>query len=337
MHIIRAEGVNDAYQKGLYAMRDLGVVENSRNGKVRRIPVPVVTQYARPWERVLFDQTRDANPFFHLFEALWMLDGNCDVATPARFAKQIMQYSDDGLALDGAYGYRWRHQWQHDQIEFVIGELEKNPHSRRAVISMWDPNEDIDNTQSDGKDIPCNTTIYFSVDHSTGALDMTVCCRSNDMIWGAYGANVVHMTYLQEYVALALGRPMGYYYQLSNNFHMYEKHFPLLPPAGERPRFDTSSYTFLPRRVTLFPKIGRREEFDLDNKAWNNLMFDGEMEIPVRDFGAPFFHQVAIPMFTAWAAHKDGSTKEAIRNLSFVQDDAWKKAAEEWLKRRLNK
>ena len=33
-------------------------------------------------------------------------------------------------------------------------------------------------------------------------LCMTVCNRSNDMLWGAYGANVVHMSMLQEFVAL---------------------------------------------------------------------------------------------------------------------------------------
>ena len=51
---------------------------------------------------------------------------------------------------------------------------------------------------------------------------MTVCNRSNDMIWGAYGANAVHMSILMEYVAVAVNAPMGSYYQISDSFHIYE-------------------------------------------------------------------------------------------------------------------
>ena len=50
---------------------------------------------------------------------------------------------------------------------------------------------------------------------------MTVTNRSNDMIWGAYGANAVHMSVLLEYMAGMLGYGVGAYYQFSNNLHAY--------------------------------------------------------------------------------------------------------------------
>ena len=52
------------------------------------------------------------------------------------------------------------------------------------------------------EEIPCNTAIYFKV--REGKLNMTVSNRSNDVIWGTFGANVVHMSILQEYVAYFL-------------------------------------------------------------------------------------------------------------------------------------
>ena len=42
------------------------------------------------------------------------------------------------------------------------------------------------------------------------------------MLWGAYGANAVHMSVLQEYIAASLELEMGPYYQVSDSFHVYE-------------------------------------------------------------------------------------------------------------------
>src|SRR5271154_5758040 len=44
-----------------------------------------ITEYEKPDERVLFSQTRDANPFFHFFESLWILAGREDVEFLAQF------------------------------------------------------------------------------------------------------------------------------------------------------------------------------------------------------------------------------------------------------------
>jgi thymidylate synthase len=52
-------------------------------------------------------------------------------------------------------------------------------------------------------------------------LDLTVLCRSNDVVWGAYGANAVHFSVLQEYLAGRIGVDVGVMYQFSNNYHGY--------------------------------------------------------------------------------------------------------------------
>ena len=82
---------------------------------------------------------------------------------------------------------------------------------------MWSSQLDLNRT---GKDIPCNLTATFQRD-ADGKLDLVVFCRSNDIIWGCYGANVVHFSMLLEYMALRIGCPIGKLTQVSVNWHAY--------------------------------------------------------------------------------------------------------------------
>ena len=217
MHVIRARNVNDALQQGLQHLSNYGIKRDSRNGPVLLSPEPVTTVYSKPLERVLFWPERDANPFFHLYESLWMLAGRNDVEPVARFAKQMLQYSDDGKVFHGAYGYRWRNWFQFDQLKSIAESLSKNKDDRRQVLQMWDPKADLGRT---GKDFPCNVSATFQI-NVDGALDLCVFCRSNDIVWGAYGANAVHFSFLLEYMARWIGVPVGRYSQISINYHGY--------------------------------------------------------------------------------------------------------------------
>ncbi|HAH51913.1 MAG TPA: hypothetical protein DCL80_11935, partial [Balneola sp.] len=120
-------------------------------------------------------------PFFHLFEALWMLAGRDDLAYVQQFNKRIEDFSDDGVTLNGAYGYRWREYWKKDQLDLLIEHLTNHPDSRRAVLQMWST-DDLQKIVKDPtcKDVPCNTQIYFKI--KKNRLQMTVTCRSNDII-----------------------------------------------------------------------------------------------------------------------------------------------------------
>lgn len=197
MHVINARNVQDALLSGLPFLKFKGVKRSSRNGEVLVAEGPVTTEYARPRERVLLLPERDANPFFHLFESLWMLNGNEDVAPLVHYVKRMATFSDDGKIFHGAYGHRWQHHFHFDQLTLIIRALKANPDDRRCVLQMWDTIADLGWPK---RDIPCNTQAYFSRDY-LGRLDMTVCCRSNDIIWGAYGANAVHFSMLQEFLA----------------------------------------------------------------------------------------------------------------------------------------
>lgn len=220
MMVIDANTVQDAWSAAVAAMCNPAVweTEQSRNGPVRVWPTPVTTVYRFPRCRVLRDPVRNPNPFFHLMESLWMLAGRNDVKWISDYLQGMAKYSDNGETFHGAYGFRWRYHFLEDQLNSVVRMLRFDPTTRRCVIQMWDTGADLD---ANYKDLPCNLLIVPRIHNSR--LDITVMNRSNDIIWGCYGANVVHMSMLHEYLAMRLNCAMGRYYQISNNWHVYDE------------------------------------------------------------------------------------------------------------------
>jgi len=286
-----------------------------------------MTVYSEPRERVLFSKVRDANPFFHVMESAWMLAGRQDLAFVQNFVARMSQYSDDQKTLHGAYGYRWRSLFGMDQLKWVIEELRDNPASRRAVLTMWSPADDIPKVQAGGKDVPCNTQVYFSV--SGGFLDMTVTCRSNDIIWGAYGANYVHFSFLMEYIADMIGATVGKFYQLSNNYHLYLEHYPYSKLMKIQMDLRTGP--------SVYPAVTRRRLVE------NKTSFDEEIrsfctEIEKEKFSPKnnwFVFQVLEPMFQVWKEYQKGLCREALKLCDNIVADDWKQACREWLIRRM--
>jgi hypothetical protein len=281
----------------------------------------VTTVYSRPAERVLFESLRDANPFFHLFEALHMLAGRKDLAFLEQFLPRFKDFSDDGVTLQGAYGYRWRHQFEFDQIERVVTLLRQNVASRRAILQMWDPRTDL-RTDEALKDVPCNQQAIFW--NLAGRLQMQVNCRSNDICLGAYGANAVHFAFLQEYVAAQLGLEIGTYYQVSTNWHAYLDLYNKLRPLASA---DPAPCPYARGEVTPYPVVD-------DPAAW-----DRDLALFLEDpraygFVNRWFARVAKPMWFAHLAHKRHAYVNALEIISECEATDWRRAATEWLQRR---
>lgn len=328
---ITARNVNEAYAIAMqrFATGYECTAYPSRNGPMLEMNEPVCTTYHRPMERVLFDPNRDCNPFLHFFECLWMLNGNNDLAFMTKFAKNFADFSDDGETLHGAYGHRWRFHFGMDQIVAAIEELKMAPMSRRVVTQMWDATEDLGRN---GKDLPCNTSIFWRL--RNGFLDMTVTNRSNDAIWGCYGANAVHFSFLQEYVASCLGVFVGRYYQVSNSLHIYPE-FPVtqrvmenLPPLVNEDEYASGDTFFMPLK-TGTKANSFKETFDADVAEF---MADPDK---AEEFYTPFFNQAVLPMYELFLANKYGAKPVELNGLlDMVGAPDWRKAVYEWLQRR---
>lgn len=371
----------------------LFVEGNSRNGKVLKAVTPFTTVYLRPMQRVMFNATRDANATFQYLESLWMLAGRNDVAFPAYYANQIKNYSDDGVTLNGAYGYRWRNFFNEDQLELIIKDLAGNHESRRSVLQMWNAMTYEESVSFDSEqpsmvyseltkgaqgsaDVCCNLSAAFQVrkgfraheDTTKEYLDMTVFNRSNDIVWGAYGANAVHFSVLQELIASCVGVNVGTYYQVSNNFHAYVD-IPVVKALLEEAKcgghVDTiASNPYLNANATRI--IKETELFSASESLLRGLGMYGQVtteleqmfalwdELPPEErkdfhgkfselFGCkfeelPVYLQLATAMISTYEYHKIKDYETAINLFGSLITDPqcdWRVAGLEWLNRRL--
>jgi|TARA_R100000995_G_scaffold20361_2_gene8456 thymidylate synthase len=345
MQTITVRNVHEALPRGLDYLDQSGVLLDSRNGMMYEAPCPVTTVYKKPDERVVFWAHRNANPYFHFIEGLWMLKGGKDLETVEWYAKSMRNYSDDGNILWGAYGWRWRSFFQQDQLKVIIGMLRKNPDDRRAVLQMWS----IKDLARQGKDVPCNTCIYFKI--RDGLLNMTVSNRSNDVIWGAYGANAVHMSMLQEYMARRIGVGIGVYNQVSDSYHAYKDIFDdLLQKFAEDdildyyvqslPQSVSSMNPYRTGQVEPYPMISQycTETWDYELGLFFRRKPLEKSSLKHKDKfrkADPFWAEVAIPIQDSWEYWKEGNISSAIDKLEDCKATDWKKACVEWLERKV--
>lgn len=357
MEIIYSRNVNDAYQKGLRRLLREGVEEESRAGPVLVMPTPVVNVYNHPRERVLFDDKRDANPFFHIVEAVWMIAGRRDASLLDRFVADFSsRFAENDGDAHGAYGYRWRnHFGETTQVESGIGVfpewngidqiteagrlLRENPESRQVVMAMWDPAVDLGAKK---RDIPCNDLVMFRAVRNKGllglkvewSLDMSIVARSHDAVWGAYGANIVHMTVMHEVVAALANMEVGVYRHFSNNFHVYKS---ILPKIGTFPgdrslAADPYQDWMVPQRICY--DRNSAETFIAESEQLCNEFAGG------KEFSEPenqWLRDTVIPMMRAHGAYKFKLYDHALHFAEDVSSLDWRTAAIAWIKRRVEK
>lgn len=332
---------SQALCEGLRRIMISGVKRESRAGRVLEFNEPVIIRYADPQERIIFFRERDFPSIFVLMESIWMMAGRNDVKWLSKFNARMKDYSDDGETFHGAYGYRWRKAFDSDQLERIIQLLKNRPETRRAVIQMWHSEFDLHPDESEHKDIPCNMLVKFQ--KRQDSLDMSVFNRSNDLVWGATGANSVHFSVLHEYVAQSVGMPVGRYYQISDNLHVYEEIYnkyrvlASYAPDGYR-RVPVCAYaakSVKPYQIVTYPgffleeceRFCREEETEFTGKGYKNSFFD----------------QVAKPMamvYREWKSDKPvlpGKYVRARKHIENMPDCDWKVACENWLSIREDK
>lgn len=333
-HTIRAGNVNEALPKGMHLLQYAGVESESRGLKTLRVPGPVSTIYNNPMERVLFCPIRDANPFFHLMESLWIIGGSDRCDLPAYFLSSIRNFSDDGITFHGAYGYRLRYEFGFDQIDMAVQMLSDKPDTRQCVLSIWNPGCDLGMLT---KDMPCNDLIMLDI--VGGKLNMTVCNRSNDVIWGAYGANAVQFSMLQEFIAARVGVSVGKYVQQSNNYHVYTDNPTWLKfLEGEYTHGQTHNPYSL-GDVDPWPmaqNVLSAMEVEDDCRTLCKLAETG-VKLTGGNYRSLYFEHVVVPMIGVYDTYKRDDLNHAMSLTMLVAADDWRLAAQQWLQRRIDK
>jgi thymidylate synthase len=335
MYVIHAANVRDALPKALRYILHTGEKEKTRNGDAWVSQMPVTIRYEYPKQHVLLNQVRDANPFFHLMEAMWMLAGRDDGVFLDHYIKDFSkQFGTNGRIMD-AYGYRWRYGLEHDQLNEIVRQLQKDPTTRQAVLQMWGAGRE-DLFTDTAK--PCNLVATFRI--LNNELQMTVFNRSNDLIWGCCGANAVHFPLMQEYVAGMIGIDVGRYWQISTNLHLYVEHLDMLQKRL-KPTVNSNLYVALKSpwdyEITQ-PLVKYPIVFDtelMETMTWIDRLQCDE-EIYTGNISNPFLGQVVLPMAEAHYLYKKKDFNGALEEMENVIAEDWRKAGTEWIQRKIH-
>ena len=363
MKVLNVTDVNTALVKGIKYLTTSGFPQSSRAGQVLVAPGPVTTHYREPWNMVLFSKHRDANPFFHLMESMWLLAGRDDTPFLDYYVRDFgSRFAEPGGVLAGSYGHRWRHEFGYDQLAAIVKKLRSDPGTRQAVLQMWDARRSSSPTfmgandlEGDWKDRPCNTQVYFRT--RRGAIDMTVTCRSNDIIMGAYGANAVQFGMLQEYICGMVGAPMGEYWQVSNDYHAYMSDLERLTKRASTPQLDSASVAdqaifgamlsgmmdddrYRDRGVYGDPLVLDPASFDAELQKlmyyvdWTQTRMPEDMVVKTK-FKNLFLVGTVLQAAIAYAQYKRRDFVAAYDTAARIQARDWRMACCEWLNRRI--
>ncbi len=193
-------------------------------GQLTREICNQVTVLERPLERFLFLPGRLNDCFAQIAESIWIVAGRNDIAWLSHYLPRAPDFSDDGKTWRAGYGPRLRN-WRglSDQLDEVRKLLLSDPSTRRAVMSIFDPELDY----AASLDIPCNNWIGWLI--RDGRLNMSIAIRSNDAMWGFSGANAFEWSVLHELLAGWTNTQVGTVTFFAASFHLYERHFSIAP------------------------------------------------------------------------------------------------------------
>lgn len=283
---IKAQSLNEAVILLSRALIKDGQDTTRRGFKCREIPEAVLVVIENPCERYVNIPQRKWNKTLGWIESLWLARGDNSLEMPSAYVKNLLTFSDDGRYMRAGYGPRIRcfgsnlstmemadgtvaieqygedsgYKRGVDQLRFVLEKFYEDIDTREAVITIHDPVAD-DFMNRTGrllhtKDTPCTRSIHFMM--VNGKLNCYVHIRSNDLIWGFSAVNVFNFTFMQEYVAMMLGVPVGSYYHYADNLHVYEEFIPLADTIAQENILD------YPPIVWYYPQeIHTLGDFDL--------------------------------------------------------------------------
>ncbi|NDV85497.1 thymidylate synthase [Aurantimonas aggregata] len=158
-----------------------------------------------------------------VYELLWFLKGDTNIAYLNANGVRIWdEWADADGELGPVYGAQWRswpdYQGGHiDQIARVVEQIRSNPHSRRLIVSAWNP------ALVDEMALPpCHCLFQFYV--ADGRLSCQLYQRSADIFLGV-PFNIASYSLLTAMVAQATGLEPGEFIHTLGDAHLYADHF----------------------------------------------------------------------------------------------------------------
>ncbi|MBB4210521.1 thymidylate synthase [Rhodothalassium salexigens DSM 2132] len=211
----------DQYHDLLRRVRETGVYRSDRTG---------VGTYSVFGHQMRFDlgdgfpvvTTKKLHLRSIIHELLWFLAGDTNIGYLRDHGVTIWdEWADARGDLGPVYGKQWR-RWETadgrviDQIAGVVDQIRRNPHSRRLVVSAWNP-ADVDRMALP----PCHCLFQFYV--AEGRLSCQLYQRSADVFLGV-PFNIASYALLTHMIAQVTGLGVGDFIHSFGDAHLYANH-----------------------------------------------------------------------------------------------------------------
>jgi thymidylate synthase len=170
-----------------------------------------------------------------IHELLWFLHGDTNTAYLKENGVSIWdEWADKSGDLGPIYGYQWR-SWptpdgRHiDQMAQIVEQIKTTPHSRRIIVSAWNPADLPDERVSPQENVaqgrmalaPCHAFFQFYV--RDGRLSCQLYQRSADIFLGV-PFNIASYALLTLMVAQICGLQPGDFIYTLGDAHLYSNH-----------------------------------------------------------------------------------------------------------------
>jgi thymidylate synthase len=156
-------------------------------------------------------------------ELLWFLQGDTNVRYLQEHGVGIWdEWADADGELGPVYGKQWR-SWSTpdghtiDQIQWLLGEIRRNPDSRRLIVSAWNV-ADLPQMAL----MPCHALFQFYV--ADGRLSCQLYQRSADLFLGV-PFNIASYALLTHMIAQVSGLGVGDFVHTFGDAHIYSNHY----------------------------------------------------------------------------------------------------------------
>jgi len=202
---------------------------------------------------------------------------NTAIKTGIKEVMWIYQKQTSSLVVAREMGINWWDEWdvgdetigqrygatvkRYKLMDNLLDGLNKDPFSRRHIIDLYQYH---DLNESNGL-FPCAFQTIWSVRslNSEMYLDLTLTSRSNDYIMAGF-INKIQYVALQMMVAGHLGYKIGTFSHLTQNIHVYDRHFDAIDEILNRTPLNIQPQIILNENKNFY-------EYKIDDFTFTNL------------------------------------------------------------------